>query len=274
MNPAMIRCAVATAIVVTLCGTARAAEVNIPVKDMHGDDAGSIDVTTSTDAMGKVTIVADYVPEENTTTDQAAEALWGDHLNWVNIVVTGTPGATPDDPDGGGSQDYPLLDPLPGGNSGGGFAEVDADDLPFYLDENNANDDGGLSAQDLMDNLSPGSLVFEDGPSYTGEVMWKFNTYLAAINGGIDASDTDKTFHIVAGFMWTFNQDTSGVKTITNIMPITIDNSTIKSHLDLVNTAMDDHAATKDWEATSHIPEPATLAVLLPIVLMRRRRLP
>lgn len=273
MNLAKIFGAVVAAIAMVCVAPALGEEIDVPVENMHGAEAGTINVLTNGNSGVNGEITATYLPEGDTKLTAAAKDLWGGHLNWINIVVSGPDGSTPNDPDTGDPATFPLLDPLPGGNGGGAFAEVDADDLPFYLDENNTNDDGGPSAADYSDNASEDfGLGFLDRPQFNAEVSWKFNTYLAAIDGIDDASDTDKTFHIVAGFMWTFTQDAEGNRMITNLMAITIDNETITTHLSLVNTTMDKYTATEDWHATSHIPEPATLVLLLPIVLMRRRR--
>lgn len=274
MNTTVFRCAIVAAVAwIVGVAPARADEVTFTVQTMDGTHMGEIVINTNEHSSGAGSIDASYEPPDGTTTAEAATELWGDHLNWVNVVVSGTPGSTPDDPDNPGTPaNFPMLDPLPGGNGGGAFVELDADDLPFYLDENNDNDDGGASAQDLSDNLFDDFLLFEDAPVFNAAVTWKFNTYLASINGEANASDTDKTFHLAAGFMWTFTEDAMGNRSISNVMEIPLGNVFLYPHLDLVNKAMDDHAATKDWEAVSHIPEPASLALMLPIVLFASRR--
>ncbi len=233
----------------------RAATIMLDIDSM-GMNIGEVTVLTNDDVpMGSNGDVKANFVHNQMNFAEAAEAAWGGHFNWLNIVRSGTANTTPDDPDQPGQQQvgFPWVDPLPGGNLGFGFNLVD-DMKPFYWSEENT---------EVADATNEGTntFMFFDRPENDPNVMWNFETYLVAVPGPVGQMAA-MTFHILGGFKWKFNENAMDENLITNLMEIPVNAMTINALIADINNVLDRHDAFEDWSVTSHIPEPTSLTLL------------
>jgi hypothetical protein len=240
---------------------------NLDVPTPHGSE------TNGTPASGDV--YATFTARDGMTLADAAAGFGvaGGHFNWLSVVLNGSGPAgmspeaanTPDDPDRPGLQHvaFPFVDPLPGGNTGFGFAHQPADALPFYWGE------GPGDVLPLGQHIRGSSLEFGDHPANAAGVSWDFRTYLCVMPGAAGQT-AEKRFQVLGGFQWTFREsDPAGAQEASGLSALVVDSSDTGR----INLALAGAGAFSSWSAV--VPEPGTaglLAIVIGLFLSQRCR--
>lgn len=245
--------------VLVLTVTAMADPISQPVT-FGGHVLGTLSVATlydTSEPSPNNAFISAAFEDSSGSLNGTAEAIGGNHFNWLQIVTSGTTtaGVTPQ------NVPYPFIDPLSGGNNP--KAGQTSDRLPYYWSET------GGSNSELETAIDGNKLGYSDQPVNFANTTLHFETYLVDADNAV-AQSTPATFTVLAGFNWTFLENAQGKgSTISDV-------SFFPPNEAFVDSALAQPYNFPGWSATATtaVPEPRFLfpLSLLGLLLLFRTR--